>query len=250
MTFSRQFKFRLFTILIFFIVLFSFNGNVYSKIIAEQDSIIKMYGYIYDTISQSPAKIPLYAKLIIASLPHGSEVGIITTNDSTGYYEYYININKNYRVNIRSDKHKLYYHNIDPAQLAVNREVKCDYYLRPEVKKNQVIRLNKLIFELGKSYITPESFGELNQLVILLEQRPQMQIQLEGHTDYRGGRRTNMVLSQERVDAVKNYLVEKGINTRRIKTKAYGGTRPIIKEETLEASELNRRVEVRILRIE
>ena len=59
-----------------------------------------------------------------------------------------------------------------------------------------------------------------------------------------------MVLSQERVDAVKNYLVEKGINARRIKTKAFGGTRPLIKEETLEASELNRRVEVRILRIE
>lgn len=250
MTFFRQFKFILFTILMFFIVHLSLTGKIYGKIIAEQDSIIKMHGYIYDTISQSPEKIHLHAKLVIASLPHGSEVGIITTNDSTGYYEYYINIKKNYRVDVRSDKHKLYFQNIDPAQLAINREVKCDYYLRPEVKKDQVIRLNKLIFELGKSYITPESYGELNQLVILLEQRPQMQIQLEGHTDYRGGRRTNMVLSQERVDAVKNYLVEKGINARRIKTKAFGGTRPLIKEETLEASELNRRVEVRILRIE
>ena len=82
-----------------------------------------------------------------------------------------------------------------------------------------------------------------------MNQNLSMQIQLEGHTDYRGSKKLNMELSQDRVSAVKEYIVGKGINSRRIKTKAFGGTRPLIRESSLEASEINRRVEVRILKL-
>jgi outer membrane protein OmpA-like peptidoglycan-associated protein len=83
-----------------------------------------------------------------------------------------------------------------------------------------------------------------------MEEHPQMEIQLEGHTDYRGSKKLNLQLSQDRVDAVKTYLVGKGINTKRIKTKAFGGTQPLVREQSIEASELNRRVEVRILKLD
>ena len=74
-----------------------------------------------------------------------------------------------------------------------------------------------------------------------------MVIQLEGHTDYQGNSKDNMKLSKERVDAVKKYLEGKGISGSRIKTKAFGGTQPISKDDTAEAHRLNRRVELRIL---
>jgi OmpA-OmpF porin, OOP family len=54
-------------------------------------------------------------------------------------------------------------------------------------------------------------------------------------------------LSQQRVDAVKNYLIAKGATTKRVKTKAFGGTQPLSRENTEEAHRLNRRVQVRIL---
>ena len=76
-----------------------------------------------------------------------------------------------------------------------------------------------------------------------------MQIQLEGHTDYRGSKKLNMELSQQRVEAVKTYLIGKNIAARRIKTKAFGGNQPLIREQSIEASQINRRVEVRILKI-
>ncbi|MCK5105318.1 MAG: OmpA family protein, partial [Cyclobacteriaceae bacterium] len=69
------------------------------------------------------------------------------------------------------------------------------------------------------------------------------------HTDYRGSKKLNMELSQKRVDAVKSYLVGKTIKSRRIKTKAFGGTKPLVREQSIEASEINRRVEVRILKL-
>ncbi len=216
----------------------------------NEDSIVKMHGYIYDTISESPDKVPLSAKLIFESQPHGSEIGIITSNDTSGYFEYYVNLSNIYSIDIQCENHSRFNENFDPRKAISQGNIYREYYLEPVVKENQVYRLNKLIFEQGKSNITAQSFGELDRLVRLMNEYPSMYIQLEGHTDYRGGKRLNMELSQDRVDAVKAYLVGRGINEKRIKTRAYGGTKPLIKEKSIEASEINRRVEVRVLKIE
>jgi outer membrane protein OmpA-like peptidoglycan-associated protein len=71
---------------------------------------------------------------------------------------------------------------------------------------------------------------------------------LEGHTDYLGDAKQNMRLSEERVKAVRDYLVSNGIGKSRIKTKAFGGTQPLSRDNTPEAHRLNRRVELRILK--
>ncbi len=81
----------------------------------------------------------------------------------------------------------------------------------------------------------------------MMKDNTTMVIQLEGHTDYQGNPKDNMKLSQQRVDAVKNYVVSKGISKKRIKTKAFGGTQPLSRDDTPDAHRLNRRVELRIL---
>lgn len=228
--------------------LFEFSEG-FGKIPIVEDSIVLMHGYIYDTVSQSPNRIGVYAKIVLESLPHGSEIGIISSRDSTGYYQYFINLATSYRVDVQSEIYGEFTEDFNPGTAVDGGEIIRNYYLNPVVKENQVIRLNKLIFEQGKSNITNESYGELDRLAKLMRENSNMQIQLEGHTDYRGPKNLNMRLSEDRVVAVKGYLVGKGINSRNIKTKAFGGSNPIIKEKSIEASHLNRRVEVRILRL-
>jgi outer membrane protein OmpA-like peptidoglycan-associated protein len=80
-----------------------------------------------------------------------------------------------------------------------------------------------------------------------MHEKHHMVIQLEGHTDFRGNAQLNLELSQKRVDAVRDYLTGKGVAKHRIKTKAFGGTQPLSREDTPDAHALNRRVEVRIL---
>ena len=80
-----------------------------------------------------------------------------------------------------------------------------------------------------------------------MNENPKMVIQLEGHTDFLGDSRANMRLSQQRVESVKSYLADHGISKTRIRTKAFGGTQPLSRDNTPEAHRLNRRVEVRIL---
>jgi outer membrane protein OmpA-like peptidoglycan-associated protein len=63
-----------------------------------------------------------------------------------------------------------------------------------------------------------------------------------------GDAKQNMKLSEQRVEAVKDYLVDKKIHKNRIKTKAFGGTMPLSEDNTPQAHSLNRRVEVRILK--
>jgi len=112
----------------------------------------------------------------------------------------------------------------------------------------QTVRLNHLIFDMGRSAIKPASFAELDELVAMMKADGKVEIQLEGHTDNLGNATANLQLSQARVDAVKRYLTGKGIAKDRIKTKAFGGSQPLSTEKTEEARALNRRVEVRVLK--
>ncbi len=77
-----------------------------------------------------------------------------------------------------------------------------------------------------------------------------MVIQLEGHTDYVGNANSNMDLSERRVLSVKSYITAKGIVQERVITKAFGGTQPLSREDTPEAHANNRRVEVRIIKVQ
>lgn len=249
MPFPRSICFKLTALSIFLLFNFCLIANGLNEDLIAKDSIVKMHGYIYDTISENLDRVGVHAKIIFQSLPYGSEIGIISSNDSSGYYEYNINLAHNYCIKISSEGHQEFLGNIDSNQMLKNGVLIKNYYLVPQVKENQVIRLDKLIFEQGKSYITNESYGELNDLAKLLNINTSMQIQLEGHTDYRGNKKLNMELSQKRVNAVKEYLIGKGVTSRKIKTKAYGGTKPLIRDSSIEASEINRRVEVRILKL-
>jgi outer membrane protein OmpA-like peptidoglycan-associated protein len=223
-------------------------GKGFIIIPSAQDSVVIMSGYVYDTIRNHPDTILVETKIILESIPHGNEIGIISSNEN-GFYEYYINMSYTYSINVISENHRRHSEVFDPRSAVSELGIIRNFYLEPELKENQVIRLNKLIFNQGEASITSESFQELNRLVNIMNENEGMQIQLEGHTDYRGSKRLNMELSQNRVQAVKSYLIGKGIASRRIKTKAYGGSKPLIKEQSIEASELNRRVEVRILKL-
>ena len=216
----------------------------------QADSLVKFHGYILDSISASPEKMPVGAKIILERLPYGSEIGIISSNNTTGYYEYFLSLEHEYRLDIKSNGHQPFFETVKTKQWTTEEGIRKDYYLIPEWKEDQVIRLNKLIFEQGKSIILSESLTELNILASAMTSKSGMIIQLEGHTDWRGDHKSNLKLSEERVNAVKNYLISKGIDDKQIKTKAYGGNQPLTRDSSIDASSINRRVEVRILKIE
>lgn len=134
---------------------------------------------------------------------------------------------------------------VDPKDIGPDKRVQRDIILTPA---GETIRLNNLIFPQGKAVIDSKSFDELDEVAQMMKENSKMVIQLEGHTDNQGSAKANLKLSEERVEAVKKYIVSKGIQKDRVKTKALGGSQPLSNEMTQEARAKNRRVEMRILK--
>jgi outer membrane protein OmpA-like peptidoglycan-associated protein len=107
--------------------------------------------------------------------------------------------------------------------------------------------LNNIFFETGSSTLLKESFVELNTLVGLLNENPKLRVEIGGHTDNVGNAEYNMNLSQHRADAVKNYLVEKGIEANRLQSKGYGFSKPIADNDSEQNRAKNRRTEIKII---
>jgi type IX secretion system PorP/SprF family membrane protein len=97
-------------------------------------------------------------------------------------------------------------------------------------------------FVTASTTITKYSQGKLDELVDIMKKYPTINVNIEGHTDNVGGEAYNQKLSEQRVAAVKAYLVNKGINSDRLRTKAYGETKPVDTNDTAEGRQKNRRV--------
>lgn len=108
-------------------------------------------------------------------------------------------------------------------------------------------RLNNFIFKEGDATFLPESTEQIDALLKMLKDDPQMKIRLEGHTDNVGDPIKNKQLSLERAYNVREYLINKGIAGSRIQFKGYGDTKPIADNKTEEGRKMNRRVEFVIL---
>ncbi len=115
--------------------------------------------------------------------------------------------------------------------------------------KDLVLRLHGLRFESGKAQIPPQSFPILDKVVQAVQALPGSHVVIEGHTDSQGRAQINKKLSQERAQAVRDYLVdEAGVDPGRISVIGYGAERPVATNENADGRALNRRIEITISR--
>jgi len=91
-----------------------------------------------------------------------------------------------------------------------------------------------------------ESKSELDKLVTLLNENPNLKIQIDGHTDNVGQEKDNLLLSTNRAKSVVGYLLSKAINTQRLTYKGFGSTKPVADNILEQSRALNRRTELSI----
>ena len=231
------------------VLLICFGALISFALRAQQETPIVAEGKIYNR----DTKEPISAKISYQSEPYGNIVGTLS-GDS---YSIPLYDNEKYSITVEAAGFAHAKYMLDPASANSDKKVIQNIELILPVSAasaaetahtvGKVMRLEALIFQLRSSIISPESYPELNTVAQMMHSNPKMVIQLEGHTDTRGDAKMNLKLSQERVDAVRDYLVSKGVAKNRVKTKAYGGTMPLSLENTEQAHKLNRRVEARIL---
>jgi len=110
--------------------------------------------------------------------------------------------------------------------------------------------LKNVFFDFNAFQLLATSYTELDKLADMLTQNPKLKIELSGHTDDIGEDKFNLTLSQNRANAVKEYLVKKGISSERIQAKGYGKTKPLVPNTNEENRKQNRRTECVIIGVE
>ena len=100
-----------------------------------------------------------------------------------------------------------------------------------------------ITFDIGKATIKPESMGEINRFVKLMQDNPDLKFEVQGHTDNTGSAATNQTLSEQRAKAIVAKMVELGIPASRLTSVGKGASAPIADNSTDEGRAKNRRVE-------
>lgn len=138
---------------------------------------------------------------------------------------------------------------IKPGETVVS-----DFSLRPvpgtktaQLTTERIEILQSIQFEFDKATILPASFGILDEVVDILLNHPELKIRIEGHTDQIGSAEYNQKLSEQRAQAVRLYLVDKGVSARRLTSVGFGFSKPIAGNDE-EGRAKNRRVQFEIVR--
>jgi outer membrane protein OmpA-like peptidoglycan-associated protein len=190
-------------------------------------------------------KAPLSARIHFESLTTGVEVGEARSDPKTGAYRIVLPFGVTYGIRASLMDYYSVHENIELPVTGQYTEVRKDLLMMP-LEVGQSIKLNNVFFEAGLPTLKSESYPELNRLIEILKENPNISIDLAGHTDHKGDKATLLKLSQDRVATVETYLVSNGINESRITGSGYGDTMPVAPSDTEENSRLNRRVEFKI----
>jgi len=174
-------------------------------------------------------------------------VGEAISDPKSGSFRIALTNGKNYGIRAEAKGYLSVNENLELAKVTEYKEMNKDLLLAP-IEVGGTIALNNVFFVQGRATLKPESFLELDRLVEIMNENPSLKIELGGHTDNVGNRDALIKLSDDRVKAVKEYLVSKGIAKDRITGKGYGGAVPVVPNTTEANRQRNRRVEFKIVK--
>ncbi|OON70819.1 OmpA family protein [Hymenobacter sp. CRA2] len=222
------------------------NGNDGSRdifrISLSSNNKPEVVALVRGRVLDAATKKPVAATVRYENLITGEEIGVVETNATDGTYTIVLPTGAHYGYRADATGYLSEDQNLDVTDRQKYSEETQDLYLIP-FEVGQKIKLNNIFFAQSKYYLRENSYPELQRLVAILKNYPQVEIQLQGHTDNQGDPALNLKLSNDRVTEVKKYLVAKGIASSRITTQGFGDTKPIAPNDQEETRKLNRRVE-------
>ncbi|MFN3404028.1 MAG: OmpA family protein [Cytophagaceae bacterium] len=205
-------------------------------------SLIVLKGKVFS----KPNLVPVAATITVVDNETNKVVGVYTSNSFTGKYTIIVPPGKNYGISVEADRFLAYSENVDIPQKDDYFEVTKDIILEP-LEKGSVTVLKNVFFDFAKADLRKESYGELDRFYKMLKENPTLCVEIAGHTDDVGNSESNQKLSEARAQSVVKYLVDKGIDEKRLLGVGYGEEFPVATNSTDEGRQLNRRTELIIV---
>lgn len=229
-----------------FISLIGCYSPVFSSIKAEVLQIDTSKKASIQIHLANASKTPLInEEILIESDNHFKKYRVVTNNLGNALVE--VIAGYNYIIQLKTIGDTTTYGNLEIPAIKSNQNYTSPFTVDMVYEPARVYTFHHLEFDVAKAIIKNESYKELEQLAEYLQRKADVNIEIAGHTDNVGKPEDNLKLSMLRADAVKKYLVQKGIKPIRLIAKGYGANQPLADNTTEEGKQKNRRTEVRIL---
>ncbi|WP_082281225.1 OmpA family protein [Leptospira kirschneri] len=208
------------------------------------EKVVVVNGKVLDTDGN-----PLSADIHYESLKSHEKIGSAKSDPSNGNFSIILPFGENYGFYAQKKGYLPVSQNLNLSSKKKFSE-KVEVILQlPPIRDRGSIQINNLFFESKSFQIAPESAPELDRLAEIVKENPDIEIQIEGHTDNVGKKKDNLILSEKRAAAVAEYLFQKhSISKARIQTKGFGDGVPLSKNDSEDARKKNRRVNFTILK--
>ena len=166
--------------------------------------------------------------------------------DEEGNYLVTLPVGKDYAFSVNRKGYLFYSDNFSLENNAVDSDYVKNIPLQT-IEAGAAIILKNIFFDSKKAELKSASIAELDKLLSLLTDNPNLKIEISGHTDNVGQAKDNLLLSDNRAKAVVDYLIKKGINPQRLTAKGFGATKPIADNNSENGKALNRRTELSVI---
>ncbi len=166
-------------------------------------------------------------------------------SDNNGNFFIILPAQRDYALSVDKERYLFHSENFSLESEGADAPRKLPVDLHKLERGGSVV-LRNIFFDYDEFVLKETSYSELNRVVRLMKQTPDLSIEVSGHTDDRGSSSYNETLSKNRANAVKTYLTENGIEATRVTTMGYGAKKPIASNETEEGRAANRRIEMKV----
>ncbi len=209
----------------------------------------KMVTYARANVTNAATGYPLVAKVAFTDLATGQLFALATTKKD-GSFLVCLPAGHRYALNVTQKGFLLHSEHFDlDSSATFLKPYQLDIELRPvidstgKIDTHKPIVLRNVFFQTGSAALLTDSRTELDALVLLLQENPALNIQINGHTDHVGDDNNNLALSEKRAQSVIQYLTEKGVTPTRVRARGFGESKPTATNDTEEGRALNRRTE-------
>ncbi|MCQ2252370.1 MAG: OmpA family protein [Bacteroidales bacterium] len=210
----------------------------------------EIIGIVFGKVTDSNGKF-LPARIKWEDLQTAKMLGNLMCDPTDGSYFITLPAGHNYGYYVEMDGYYPVSGNLNTENLKSGKNIERNIVMNSidDILGGKVsIVLENIFFDSNKYDLKPESYPELNRLAAFIKDNAGAVLEIQGHTDNSGSAEANKILSQQRADSVRRYLVSQGCPEDQIRTMGYGPSKPIDSNATEAGKARNRRVEFKIMK--
>ena len=211
-----------------------------------QESRAREVAYIQGVITDAKTQKSIKAAIDLVDLKSGRAYKS-TQSDADGNYMLCLPASAEYALTVTKKNYLFYSENI---QLKQEGSIVLKDFQLQALEVGEQVRLDNIFFDLEAYSLKDASATELNKIIQFMESNPFLVVEIGGHTDTSGSKNYNLDLSEQRANAVKNALVQRGLSSTQIQVKGYGMSVPLNSNSTEQERAENRRTALKIISVE